>query len=59
MKWQLIETAPNTGELILTGFMGQFKWMAFVDPAHGADTGRHQPHAKPTHWTPITPPANP
>jgi hypothetical protein len=24
--WQPIDTAPSTGEKILTGFMGQFEW---------------------------------
>ena len=56
MDWKPIETAPDTGEQILTGFMGQFLWMTFVDPANGAATGEHQLHAKPTHWAPIQPP---
>ena len=55
--WRLIETAPNDGEQILTGFRGQFNWRYFIDPARGADTGQHQPHARPTHWQPL--PAGP
>jgi hypothetical protein len=56
IDWQPISTAPDTGEQILTGFMGQYKWMSFVDPAFGPKTGEQQQHAKPTHWAPIDPP---
>ena len=48
--WHLIETAPMDGKQILTGFQGQHEWRYFIDPAHGEDTGRHQAHARPTHW---------
>lgn len=56
MEWKPIGTAPNDGEPILVGFMGQFKWTSYVAPAHGGHTGQHMPFAPPTHWTPIIPP---
>jgi hypothetical protein len=55
-EWLLIETAPDDGEQILVGFMGQFKWISYVAPAYGKNTGRYMPFAPPSHWKPITPP---
>lgn len=56
MEWRLIDVAPDDGEEILVGFMGQFKWVSYVAPANGKDTGHHMSFAPPTHWTIIIPP---
>ncbi len=58
MEWKSINTAPNHGCQILVGFMGQHEWYSYVAPAHGEDTGKYMPFAKPTHWTEIVPNEN-
>lgn len=56
MNWQLIETAPCTGEQILAAFKGwDGEWVFLVTPAYG--TGTKPPGFKePTHWAYISPP---
>lgn len=56
MIWKPIETAPDHGQQILVGFMGQFRWYSYVTGAHGTETGKHSQYAMPTHWTEIIPP---
>lgn len=53
MKWKPISEAATDKKQILVGFKSQFKWVFFVAPACGENTGHHMPHAKPTHWTEI------
>jgi len=53
--WRPIESAPEDGQQILVGFMGQFEWLSFIANAFGNRTFKPN-FAKPTHWRPLPSP---